>query len=138
VGVGAVIIKDNKILLEKRKYDPGKGKWSVPGGVVDLGETTEEAVTREVKEETNLDVENPQLVDVVCNISVDSNVQVKYHFIIIDYLMRLKGGVLNASSDADELKWVKLDEVEKFDLTKTFREFMERNREKLKSGDTRF
>ncbi|MEM3770350.1 MAG: NUDIX hydrolase, partial [Candidatus Bathyarchaeia archaeon] len=76
VGVGAIIICDGKILLEKRKGEPGKGKWSVPGGLVELGERAEDAVIREVKEETGLDVADPELIDVVDNIVRDENGEV--------------------------------------------------------------
>jgi mutator protein MutT len=131
IGVGAVIIKDGKILLEKRKNEPGKGKWSIPGGLVELGETIEQTVIREVKEETGLEVEKPEHIDVVDNIIRDESGRVKYHFVIIDYFMKLKGGTLKAASDAEELKWVPLSDVEKYDLTKTFRAFFQRNRQKL-------
>lgn len=133
VGVGAVIICNGKILLEKRKYDPGKGKWSIPGGLVELGETVEQTVIREVKEETGLEVEKPEHIDVVDNIIRDENGEIKYHFVIIDYFVKFKGGTLKAASDAEELKWVALNEVEKYDLTKTFWAFFVRNREKLES-----
>lgn len=131
VGVGAVIAKDGKILLEKRRNDPGKGKWSVPGGIVELGEHVEEAVVREVKEETGLEVEKPEHIDIVDNISFDEQGKIKYHFVIIDYLVKLVGGKLKAASDAEELEWVTLDDVEDYDLTKTFREFFRRNKERL-------
>jgi len=131
VGVGAVIICNGKILLEKRKNEPGKGKWSVPGGLVELGESVKQTVIREVKEETGLEVEKPEHIDVVDNIIRDESGRVKYHFVIIDYFMKLKGGTLKAASDAEELKWVPLSDVEKYDLTKTFREFFQRNRESL-------
>jgi len=131
VGVGAIIVCNDKILLEKRKGEPGKGKWSVPGGLVELGETTENAVIREVKEETGLTVADPQLIDVVDNIVRDENGEIKYHFVIVDYFLRLKGGEPMAADDAEELKWIPLGEVEKYDLTKTFRAFLQRNREKL-------
>jgi len=131
IGVGAVIIKDGKILLEKRKNDPGKGKWSIPGGLVELGESVEQTVIREVKEETGLDVKKPEHIDVVDNVVRDENGEVKYHFVIIDYFVKLKGGTLKAASDAEELKWITFDEVDKYDLTKTFREFFQRNRQKL-------
>jgi len=69
VGVGAVLVCDGEILLEKRKNEPGRGKWSIPGGLVELGETVEQSVIREVKEETGLDVEEPEQVDVVDSIT---------------------------------------------------------------------
>lgn len=131
MGVGAIIIRNGKILLEKRKNEPGKGKWSVPGGLVELGETTEETAIREVKEETNLEVENPEHIDVVDYIDFDEKKRIAYHFVIIDYLLKLKGGDLKAASDAEELEWVAFDKVERYDLTKTFRKFFERNRQKL-------
>jgi mutator protein MutT len=131
VGVGAVIIRDGKILLEKRRSEPAKGKWSIPGGLVELGESAEQAVIREVKEETGLEVEKPELIDVINNISLDENGKIKYHFVIIDYFVRLKGGELKAADDAEELRWIALDEAEKYDLTKTLRAFLQRNRIKL-------
>jgi mutator protein MutT len=131
VGVGAIIVCNDKILLEKRKGEPGKGKWSVPGGLVELGETVENAVIREVKEETGLDVAEPQLIDVVDNIVRDENGEIKYHFVIIDYFLKVKGGELKAADDAEELRWVPISEVEKYGLTKTFRAFLKRNKDKL-------
>lgn len=90
-GVGAVVICSGNILLEKRKNEPGKGKWSISGGIVELGEEAEQTTVREVWEETNLTVEKPELTDVVDNVDLDENGKVKYHFVIIDYLVRLKG-----------------------------------------------
>jgi mutator protein MutT len=132
VGVGAIIVCNGKILLEKRKSEPGRGKWSVPGGLVELGESTEQAVIREVKEETGLDVENPELIDVVNNIILDANGKIEYHFVIVDYFVKLRGGELKAADDAEELKWVALDDVEKYNITSTLRAFLQRNMEKLK------
>lgn len=131
VGVGAVIICRGRILLEKRKNDPGRGKWSIHGGLVELGEKCEQSVVREVKEETGLTVEKPEGIDVVDNVELDENKRVKYHFVIIDYLLKLKGGNLRASSDAADLRWVSLRNVEKHALTKAFREFYRRNYKKL-------
>ena len=136
VGVGAVIICNGKILLEKRKNEPGRGKWSIPGGLVELGESVEQTVIREVKEETGLEVEKPEHIDVVDNVIRDENGVVKYHFVIIDYFVKLKGGTLEARSDAEELRWVAFDEVEKYDLTITFRAFFQRNRQKLEKLDS--
>ena len=131
VGVGAVIVQGGRILLEKRKNEPGRGKWSIPGGIVELGESLEETALREVKEETGLDVEKPELIDVVSNIDLDEDSRIKYHFVIIDYFVKFTGGTLEAMSDAEELRMVRLDEVEGYDLTKSFRAFFKRNKEKL-------
>lgn len=138
VGVGAIIVCNGKILLEKRKGEPGKGKWSVPGGLVELGEKVEQAVIREVKEETGLDAAEPELIDVVDNIVRDENGEIKYHFVIIDYFVKVKGGELRAADDAEELRWAPLNEAEKYDLTKTFRDFLKRNRAKLEGFDSCF
>ena len=134
VGVGAIIVHEGKILLEKRKSAPGKGKWSVPGGLVELGESIEQAVIREVKEETGLEVEEPRLIDVVDDVSLDEKGAVKYHFVIVDYVINVMRGVPKAASDADELKWVPFGEVEEYDLTKSFRTFFRKNREKLENS----
>ncbi len=136
VGVGAVIIDKGKILLEKRKNEPGRGKWSIPGGLVDLGETLENAVTREVEEETCLKCkkdDRPLLIDVVDNIDLDDKGRTKYHFVIVDYLVKVDGSEFSAASDAEELRWVTPNEVENYDLTSSFRLFFIRNRKKLES-----
>jgi len=136
IGVGAVIICKGKILLEKRKNEPGRGKWTIPGGLVELGESAEQTVIREVKEETNLEVEHPKLIDVVNNIISDRNNKTKYHFVIVDYFVKLKGGTLKAEDDAAELKWIPFREVEKYDLTKSFRDFFKRNRQILEESNS--
>jgi 8-oxo-dGTP diphosphatase len=133
VGVGAVIIDHGKLLLEKRGNEPAKGKWSIPGGVVELGESLENAVIRETKEETCLDIEAPHLIDVVYQVDLDEQGRVKYHFVIIDYFVTVKGGQVKAASDADELQWVALEEVEKYNLTASFRRFFQKNKKKIES-----
>ena len=136
VGIGAVIVHEGKILREKRGNEPSKGKWSIPGGLVELGESPEQAVIREVKEETCLDVENPSLIDVVSNVDLDEKGKVKYHYVIIDYLVHVKSGKLNAASDAAELRWVSFEEVDGYDLTRSFRVFFRDNRERLEKADS--
>ena len=133
VGVGAIILNEGKILLEKRKNAPGKGKWTVPGGLVELGERIEQAVIREVKEETGLDVYEPRLVDIVDHISLDEKGAVKYHFVIIDYLVTVKCGKPKAASDAEALKWVPFNEVEEYNLTESFWRFFKQNRQRLEN-----
>jgi 8-oxo-dGTP diphosphatase len=132
VGIGAVIIKEGEIALIKRGNEPSKGKWTIPGGLVELGENLEAAIIRETKEEVCLDVENPQLIDVVDNIDLDEQGKVKYHYIIIDYLVHVKSGNIQAASDAEELRWVPFVEVESYNLTASFRIFFRNNRERLK------
>lgn len=134
VGVGAVILRQGKLLLEKRGNEPARGKWSIPGGVVELGESLEDAVIRETKEETGLDVEAPSLLDVVDQVDLDDAGRVKYHFVIVDFLLKIKSGEAVAGSDADELRWVVLDEVETYNLTASFRRFFEKNKNKLKTN----
>ena len=138
VGVGAIILDGDKILLEKRKNDPGKGQWAVPGGLVDLGESTEQAVIREVKEETGLEVYEPRLVDVVNYVSFGEGGAIMYHFVIIDYLVTIKSGKPKAASDAADLKWVPFNEVEEYELTESFRLFFRRNRQKLENASLYF
>jgi len=132
VGVGAIIIQNGKILIVRRGSEPGKGKWSVPGGLVELGETVEQTVVREVKEECGLDVEVDRLIDVVDSMTFDGNGKLKYHFVILDFFVKLKGGELKPGDDAKEALWVPVEEVEKYDLTKTFRDFLKRNMEKIR------
>jgi 8-oxo-dGTP diphosphatase len=133
VGVGAVILDHKKLLLEKRGNEPAKGKWSIPGGVVELGESLEDAVIRETKEETCLDVEASRLIDVVHQVDLDEEGRVKYHFVIVDYFVTVKGGTAKADSDADELQWVALEEVENYNLTASFRRFFQKNKKKIEN-----
>ena len=134
VGVGALILSQGKILLEKRVNEPAKGKWTIPGGVVEVGESLEDAVIRETQEETGLEVEAPRLIDVVDQVNLDEKGKVKYHFVIIDYVVNVKRGEPVAASDADALRWVPLGEVEGYDLTPSFRRFFVKNRKKLEAA----
>ena len=136
VGVGAVIVREGKIALIKRGNEPSKGKWAIPGGLVELGESPEQAVIRESREETGLDVESPRLVDVVSNVDFDEQGKIKYHYVIIDYYVQVKKGTAEAASDAVELHWVPFDEVENYDLTPSFRLFFSHNRERLEKANS--
>lgn len=131
VGVGAVIIREGRMALIKRGNEPARGKWTIPGGHVELGESLENAVIRETKEETGLDVETPTLLDVVTNVDLDKDGKIKYHYVIIEYLVHVTAGTAQASSDAAELRWVPFDEVESFNLTASFRLFFRNNRAKM-------
>lgn len=136
VGIGAVIVHQSKIALIKRGNEPSRGKWAIPGGLVELGESLEAAVIRETMEEVCLDVETPSLIDVVDNVDLDEKGKVKYHYVIIDYLVHVKGGAIKAASDAVELRWVPFDEVEGYDLTASFRLFFRQNRARLEKTNS--
>ncbi|XHH10540.1 MAG: NUDIX hydrolase [Candidatus Bathyarchaeia archaeon] len=131
VGIGVVIVNKGKLLLAKRGNEPGKGKWAIPGGLVELGEAIIDTVVREVKEETCLDVAQPQLVDVVDTVSFDAEGKIMYHYVIVDYFVKVTGGELKAESDVVELRWVPCGEVESYVLTSSFREFYFKNRGKI-------
>jgi len=131
VGVGAIIICHGKILLQKRERAPDEGKWSIPGGLVELGESLKQAVIREVKEETGLKVEKPELIDVVENIIPDEKGKMKYHYIIVDFFVELANERFEVSDKAGELRWVELDKAEDYDLPELLRRFFRRNMQKL-------
>ena len=110
VGVGGVVVDDQaRVLLIKRGAEPMKGQWSLPGGLLELGETLIEGVKREVAEETGLNVVPEAVVEVVDRIytnSDDQKSEVRYHYVVVDYWCRVIGGDLQPSSDASEVAWV--------------------------------
>ena len=114
VGVGAVVVHEDRVLLVRRGSEPLKGHWTLPGGVLEVGETLVEGVAREVREETGLLVEPLELVELVDRIHHDrihpesarEAGRVRYHYVIADYLCRVNGGELRAASDADAVRWV--------------------------------
>ncbi len=132
VGVGALIIKNGKLLLIKRGAKPGQGRWSIPGGLVELGERVQDAVVREVKEECGLDIEVERLMDVFDNITRDEKGRIQYQFVVVNFLAKIKGGILRNADDVLEAIWVKLNEVEKYNLTNSFRDFFQKHHERLK------
>ena len=119
IGVGAVIIHQSKILIVKRANEPAKGLWSVPGGVVELGEQLYKALTREVKEETGLEIDIERLLDAVDNIVFDKAGKIQYHYVLLDYLCRLRGGALKAADDVNEIQWVSLEALQSLPITPT-------------------
>jgi ADP-ribose pyrophosphatase YjhB (NUDIX family) len=109
VGVGAVIVKDRRVLLVRRGGEPLKGHWTLPGGVLEVGETLPAGVAREVREETGLEVEAVELVELLERIHGEEG-RVRHHYVIADYLCRVTGGELRAASDADDVRWVERTE----------------------------
>jgi mutator protein MutT len=114
--VGAVVLKDGAVLLVRRRRPPLAGAWSLPGGLVELGERLEDALVREVREETGLRVEPRRLVALVDYIEPDAGGQIAYHFVIADYLCRYIGGRPRAGSDAGEVRLVPLSALAECEL----------------------
>lgn len=117
VGVGAVIVVDGRVVLIRRKYEPLAGHWSLPGGSVELGETLEAAVAREMREETGLDIEVGPVIEVFDRIMRDDGERVQFHFVLVDYLCWPVGGVLAAGSDVDRAELVEPSDLGRFNLT---------------------
>lgn len=111
VGVGAIILENDNVLIVRRGQPPKMGAWSIPGGGVDLGEDLEQACMREVKEETGLDVEILSEGRVLNRVTRDEWGRVQFHYVLIDYVCRPTGGLLQAASDISEAKWVPLSDV---------------------------
>jgi len=116
VGVGAVIVEDNRVLLIRRGQAPLLGEWSLPGGVLECGETLREAVIREAREETGLVVETGEMLGVYERIirSEDGRSEdrrVRYHYVLIDFLCRPASGDLKAASDAADVRWFAPEEL---------------------------
>lgn len=117
VGVGAVIIEQGRIVLVKRRFEPLAGQWSLPGGRLELGETLEAGLAREMLEETGLEVEVGPVVDVFDRILLDPERKVRYHYVLIDYLCRPVGGALSHGSDVAAAELVDPGELERYRLT---------------------
>ncbi len=116
VGVGGVVIHRGRVLLVRRGHEPLKGRWTIPGGMVEVGEELKQAVRRELKEETGLEVEPRDLIEVFDRIQRKGR-RVRYHFVIADYLCRLKGGKLRPASDVLDARWVSRRGLGPYDLT---------------------
>ena len=111
VGVGGVVVRDGRALLVRRGHEPRKGEWSIPGGLVELGEPLLAAVRRELLEETGLVGRVGPLVEAFDRIHRDAEPRVRYHFVILDFLCTAPDGLARAGSDAEAVAWVTADEL---------------------------
>jgi 8-oxo-dGTP diphosphatase len=116
VGVGAVIVDHGRVLLVKRGSPPLLGEWSLPGGVVELGETLRAAAEREAREETGLIVKAGEVLEVLDRIIPGKDNAPQYHYVLIDFLCVVQGGELRAGGDAADVAWASESELEKFKL----------------------
>ncbi|MEW6320814.1 MAG: NUDIX hydrolase [Acidobacteriota bacterium] len=116
VAVGAVIVREGRALVVRRAHPPRQGEWSLPGGRVELGERLEDAVRREIREETGLDVRVGPILEVFDRVHRTDDGRVQYHFVIVDYLCEPVSGTARAGDDAEDLAWVSRDELEAFGI----------------------
>jgi len=133
VGVGAIIIEGASVLLVKRAHPPLQAQWSIPGGVLEIGELVREAAVREAREETGLTVEPGDLLGVYDRVLRDPGQRVQYHYVLIDFLCRRVGGELGAGSDAAEVRWFTQEELPALNLAEDTFDVIRKGFAKLKA-----
>ena len=134
VGVGAVVLHEKRVLLVERGKPPALGKWSLPGGLVHLGETTREAVVREVAEECGLTIRVKDVAGVVDRVIRDEAGRIRYHYVLVDYLAFPDSTRVAAGSDAAEVRWVEIERVAELDVTDGLVDMI-RRAQALRGGD---
>lgn len=126
MGVGALILRRDAILLVERGKAPLKGYWSLPGGVLEVGEVLEDAIRREVREETGLDVKPVTVFEIFERIMRDAKGRAEYHYVLIDYLCKVTGGELRAADDASGAAWIRRRDLGQYKVTEGTVEVIER------------
>jgi len=116
VGVGAVILNHGRVLVVRRATEPLKGEWSIPGGVLELGESLRQGAEREALEETGLQVEAGEVLEVFDRVIRDKAGAVRYHYVLVDFFCRPVAGEAHAGGDAAEVRWITLQELEDFPI----------------------
>src|SRR5512146_2063494 len=117
VGVGAVILQEGRALLVQRATEPLKGQWSIPGGMLEVGETLRQCAAREALEETGLQVQPVEVLEVLDSIYPDPDGRTRYHYVLIDFLCRAGGGELQAGGDAAQARWIGPGELQDLPMT---------------------
>ncbi len=125
VGAGAVVHDGSKVLLVRRKFPPHEGRWALPGGLVELGEGTDDAAVREVREETGLEVRLEGLLDVATDVQLDADGRARYHYVLIDYLAKPARGGVRLNGESSEYGWFTLEEVRGLDMSAETRRVLE-------------
>ncbi len=121
IGVGALVRHNDKILLVKRGQEPAKNQWSVPGGLVELGETLTVALEREVFEECSIHIDVLEQLDTFEFIEKDDEQNVKYHYVVLDFLATYKSGTVTAATDVLDARWFSFDEIHELNCTKAIK-----------------
>jgi 8-oxo-dGTP diphosphatase len=124
VAVGAIVVDKGAILLVKRDRDPARGEWSLPGGRVEPGESLREALSREVREETGIDVDVDGLIGVAERVIRDDDGEIRFHYVILDYVCTPRSTDAKAGDDASEARWVPVGEMADLHLTAGLLEFL--------------
>jgi ADP-ribose pyrophosphatase YjhB (NUDIX family) len=130
VGVGAVIIEGSRVLLVRRDTEPLRGEWSVPGGMLELGEKLRDGVRREALEETGVTVEPGEVLDVFDSIFTDGLGKTQYHYVLVDYLCRPISGEAQAGSDVSEVRWVSLEALPAMGLRESIEQVVRKGLER--------
>ena len=127
VGVGAVIFKNDQLLLVKRRFEPEAQFWSLPGGLVEWGETVEEAIIRETREECGIEIGPIRLVDIIDFIERDERGEIRYHYVLVDFEARYLGGEVAPESDAADARWFSPSELTEISLPEITRKFLQKH-----------
>jgi ADP-ribose pyrophosphatase YjhB (NUDIX family) len=133
VGVGAVIVRGDRALIVRRGHEPRKGEWSLPGGLLDLGESLADAARREVREETGLEIELGPIIETFDRVHRDGQGRIRYHFVIVDFVCWSDSGEAVAGSDAEAVAWVSADEIDHYSVNAHAKAVILRGLEVLRS-----
>jgi 8-oxo-dGTP diphosphatase len=130
IGVGAIIVDSNRVAVVRRAHEPLKGEWSIPGGVLELGETLRDGVAREALEETGLVIASGEVLEVFDRIARDAEGRIQFHYVLVDFLCRRVSGELRAGGDASEARWIAAAELNRFSIADSAQAVLRKGLEK--------